>query len=96
MNKNVEILLKKENHIHPDEGAINMRDLTRFLKLYKQFLGEGNSHETSLIHAFQILYLSRLIKNKQSAITKFKKIGIVHSIIENIKFEELPLVRIND
>ena len=72
MSKGIELLLKKENNIHPDEGAINMRDLNRFLNLYKRFKGiELNSHEASIIHAFEILYLSRLNKLKQKAILKF-------------------------
>ena len=72
MSKGIELLLKKENNIHPDEGAINMRDLNRFLNLYKRFKGiELNSHEVSIIHSFEILYLSRLNKLKQKAIMKF-------------------------
>ena len=39
--------------MYQDEGAINMRDLSRFMHLYRKFrYQENNSHDNSLYHAF--------------------------------------------
>jgi hypothetical protein len=44
---------------YQDEGAINMRDLSRFLNLYQSFTAAGN-HANSLLHAFRICYIQRV------------------------------------
>jgi hypothetical protein len=56
-----------QSHLNSDEGDINMRDLSRFLALYRNFTTVDKvSSENSLLHAFRICYLQRLSSSKQS------------------------------
>ena len=41
LSHRLERLMKQDSMLHNDEGAVNMRDLSRFLKLYERFLKEG-------------------------------------------------------
>lgn len=60
LSRKLETLIKEESHLYQDEGAINMRDLSRFLQLYETSIKEGNSHDNSFVHAFEVSYLTRL------------------------------------
>lgn len=53
LSHKIESLIKIDNNLYQDEGAINMRDLSRFLHLYSRFnISEGVQHDQALYHAF--------------------------------------------
>jgi len=37
LSNKIESLIKIDNNLYSDEGAVNMRDLSRFMHLYHEF-----------------------------------------------------------
>ena len=65
LSRQVESLIRDDHSNYQEEGEINMRDLSRFLSLYRNFLHQdGVSRDQSIIHAFKICYLQRLSSGK--------------------------------
>jgi hypothetical protein len=75
LSKFIEQMIKSDSHSqqYSDEGDINMRDLSRFITLYRDFIvKDGAKACNSLLHAFRICYLQRLSLSKQEqALKKF-------------------------
>eukprot|EP00347_Sterkiella_histriomuscorum_P024492 403330924 len=96
LSHQVELLIKQDNNMYQEEGAINMRDLSRFMHLYRQFrYSENYSHDKSLYHAFQVCYLQRLgPKNYEVAIRLLEKSGLIQDK-ESLLKETSLLVRVN-
>jgi hypothetical protein len=61
-----------------------MRDLSRFLNLYRSFLQQdGVTRDQSIIHAFKICYLQRLSSGKhQNALELLLRSGMVEHEVE--------------
>jgi hypothetical protein len=61
-----------------------MRDLSRFLNLYRNFLQhDGVTREQSIIHAFKICYLQRLSSGKHpNALELLLRSGMVEHEVE--------------
>jgi hypothetical protein len=69
LSKQVEAMIKEDSRAqhYSDEGEINIRDLSRFLNLYSNFVSkDGVSASESLLQAFRICYLQRLSEDKQN------------------------------
>ena len=47
---------KRRQNANIDSGTVNMRDLSRFLTLYRSYLAQGDSHEISIATSLQICY----------------------------------------
>lgn len=69
-------MIKAEGNFYQDEGAVNIRDLNRFLKLYESSILQSIDHDNSFIHAFELCYLSRIGKKKDLAIKAFLNSGL--------------------
>ena len=70
LSHKIELLIKSDqsNNSYADEGAVNMRDLSRFLNLYQSFmLRDQASSDHALVHAFRISYLQRLSQSNHQA-----------------------------
>jgi hypothetical protein len=61
-----------------------MRDLSRFLNLYRSFLQQdGVTRDQSIIHAFKICYLQRLSSGKhQNVLELLLRSGMIEHEVE--------------
>jgi hypothetical protein len=84
LSRQVETLIRDDHSNYQEEGEINMRDLSRFLNLYRTFLRQdGITRDQSIIHAFKICYLQRLSSVKhQNALELLMRSGMVEHEVE--------------
>jgi hypothetical protein len=61
-----------------------MRDLSRFLNLYRNFVRQdGVQRDQSIIHAFKICYLQRLSSGKHAAAVELlAKSGLINNEVD--------------
>ena len=79
LSRQVETLIRDDHSNYQEEGEINMRDLSRFLNLFRTFLRQdGVTRDQSIIHSFKICYLQRLSSEKhQNALELLMRSGLV-------------------
>jgi hypothetical protein len=84
LSRQVETLIRDDHTNYQEEGEINMRDLSRFLNLFRTFLRQdGVTRDQSIIHAFKICYLQRLSSGKhQNALELLMRSGMVEHEVE--------------
>ena len=76
-----------------------MRDLSRFLNLYWDFMSQdGVAREQSIIHAFKICYLQRLSSAKQvAAIELVRNSGLILDGFDSKEvLQAAQVVRVNE
>ena len=74
------VIKEDEGQGYQDEGAVNMRDLSRLITLERKFKEEGVDQELSLFHAFEIAYLQRITKlHHPKALTILFESGLIHT-----------------
>ena len=104
LSQELELLIKSHpsNGItYSDEGAVNLRDLNRLLKLYSRFMEETNqNHDLSLIHCLDICYFTK-IERSEKVMDRLKEILVMSGLVDNIEvidnqFNDISQIRIQE